>query len=114
MENTIKERVKEVRLAAGISQAKFAKQIAVSPSFISEVEGGTRKINERAIRLIINEYNVNEEWLRNGQGSMFSDDGSVFVSEAMSIFKSLDKHFQEGALKMLSDLAAINAINRGA
>lgn len=109
----IKDRVKAVRTAVGITQGKFAERIAVAASYISEVESGVREINERAIRLIIAEFNVNEDWLRNGKGAMFNDDMSAVVSEAMGLFKSLDKQFQEGALKILTNLVAMNAEKKG-
>ena len=98
----IKDRIKELRTTLGLTQAKFAERVALVASFISEIEGGVREINERAIRLIIAEYNVNESWLRHGQGSMFSEDMSAKVSEALGMFKSLDSNFQDGALKMLA------------
>jgi transcriptional regulator with XRE-family HTH domain len=104
----IKDRIKEVRTAIGISQVKFAERIAVAASLISEIEGGVREPNERAIRLIIAEYNVNETWLRTGQGSMFNEDMSASVSEAVGMFKSLDQHFQDGALKILAVLTEMN------
>ena len=98
----------------GLTQAKFAERVAIVASFISEIEGGVREINERAIRLIIAEYNVNENWLRHGQGSMFNEDMSAKVSEAMGLFKSLDEHFQDGALKMLETLSEINSATKTA
>jgi len=104
----IKDRIKELRTELGLTQAKFAERVAIVASFISEIEGGVREINERAIRLIIAEYNVNENWLRHGQGSMFNEDMSAKVSEAMGLFKSLDEHFQDGALKILGTLSEIN------
>jgi len=108
----IKDRVKELRLALGITQAKFAERIAIVASFISEIEGGVRDINERAIRLIIAEYNVREDWLRHGQGSMFNEDVSAIVSEAMGVFKSLDSAHQKAALKMLVTMAELNYENK--
>lgn len=105
----IKDRVKEVRIAIGLSQVKFAKRIAVAASFISEIEGGVREINERAIRLIIAEFNVNEIWLRTGQGVVFQEDVSAKVSEAMTMFKTLDSDFQDGALKILEILIEMNS-----
>jgi len=85
----IKDRIKEVRTAIGISQVKFARRIAVAASFISEIEGGVREPNERAIRLIIAEYSVSEKWLRTGEGSMFDEDLSAVVSEALGCSKPL-------------------------
>ena len=110
----IKDRIKELRIELGLTQAKFAERVAIVASFISEIEGGVREINERAIRLIIAEYNVNENWLRHGQGSMFNEDMSAKVSEAMGLFKSLDGHFQDGALKMLETLSEINSATKTA
>ena len=110
----IKDRIKELRTELGLTQAKFAERVAIVASFISEIEGGVREINERAIRLIIAEYNVNENWLRHGQGSMFNEDMSAKVSEAMGIFKSLDEHFQDGALKMLETLSEVNIATKKA
>ena len=104
----IKDRIKQVRNVLGITQSKFANRIAVSSSYISEVENGVKEINERAIRLIVAEYNVNEDWLRNGNEPMFNEDLSAILSEVMGIFKSLDKPFQDGALKMLATWAEVN------
>lgn len=108
----IKDRIKELRTALGITQAKFAERIAVVASFISEIESGTRDINERAIRLILAEFSVNEAWLRHGQGAMFQKDMSAKTSEAMAIFNSLDEQFQDGALIMLTALAEINVTSK--
>ena len=104
----IKDRLKELRNALGITQVKFAERIAISTSYISEVEGGIKEINERVLRLIIAEFNANGNWMRTGEGSMFNEDVSAFVSEAMGMFKSLDKSFQEGALKILAILNEMN------
>jgi len=104
----IGQRIKEVRKAVGITQVKFANRIAVVPSYISEVENGVRQANERAIRLIIGEFNVSDTWLRTGRGPMFNEDISAVLSEAMGILKSLDEHAQKGALKMLAALAEVS------
>jgi len=110
----LKGRIKEVRLAVGIPQIKFAERIAISTSYISEIENGIKEPNERVLRLIISEYNINENWLRHGQGTMFNEDMSAKVSEAMGLFKSLDGHFQDGALKMLETLSEINSATKTA
>lgn len=104
----IKDRIKQIRTAVGITQVKFAKRIAVVASYISEVESGVREINERGIRLICAEFNVNEKWLRTGQGVMFNEDLSAIESEVLGIFKSLEKPFQDVAFKMLIALSESN------
>jgi len=106
----IKDRIKEVRTTIGITQGKFAKRIAISTSYISEIEKGIKEVNERVIRLIAAEFNVVEHWLRTGHGTMFNENVSANVSDAMGLFKSLDHRFQDGALKILTVLAEMNEV----
>jgi len=104
----IKDRIREVRNAVGITQVKFAERIAISTSYISELENGLKEANERVIRLVSAEFNVNEHWLRTGQGNMFNEDVSANVSEAIGMLKSLDQRFQSGALQILTILTEMN------
>lgn len=65
------ERVKELRAALGLSAEKFGAKIGVTRSAISKMELGVCKVSEQSIISICREFNVNEEWLRNGTGEMF-------------------------------------------
>lgn len=67
------ERVKELRTALGLSAEKFGGKIGVTRSAISKMELGVCNISEQSIISICREFNVNEEWLRNGTGEMFND-----------------------------------------
>ena len=71
MEKTTNERIKELRLALGMSGEKFGSRIGVSRSAVSKIEKGIVKATEQMILAICREFNVNEEWLRNGTGEMF-------------------------------------------
>ena len=71
MENTINERVKELRLALDMSGEKFGSRIGVSRSAVSKIEKGIVNVTEQMILSICREFNVNEEWLRNGTGEMY-------------------------------------------
>ena len=66
------ERVKELRTALGLSAEKFGGKIGVTRSAISKMELGVCNISEQSIISICREFNVNEEWLRNGTGEMFN------------------------------------------
>lgn len=66
------ERVKELRTALGLSAEKFGCKIGVTRSAISKMELGVCNISEQSIISICREFNVNEEWLRNGTGEMFN------------------------------------------
>lgn len=57
---SIHERIREIRQALGLSQAKFAKDISISSGYVAGLELGNRKVNDRLIKLICAQYNVNE------------------------------------------------------
>lgn len=108
MDMGIGERIKAVRTALGVTQGKFAERLAAAASYISEIENAVREPNERLVRLVIAEFGVSEEWLRNGHGEMFTEVTNATVSEAVARFKSLDRTLQSSALKMLAIFNEIN------
>lgn len=105
----IKDRIKESRTTIGITQSKFAEKISIDTSLISGIESGVRDVNEHIIRQIVKEYNINEDWLRTGIGTMFNDDVGSVVSKAINMFISLDSELQNAVLKILT---ALNEANR--
>ena len=67
-------RIREVRNAKGLTQTEFGKRIGFSRPMVANLEGeGRTEIKDHVIHLICKEYNVNEEWLRTGEGEMFSE-----------------------------------------
>lgn len=64
-------RIEELISTLKISKTKFASQINVSSAFISQVCSGVRTPSDRTISDICREFNVNEAWLRTGEGEMF-------------------------------------------
>ena len=101
----IKERLREIRLATGLSQTKFAARVAVSHSYIADMEKGKKPINERIIRLIAAEFSVNLDWFRTGKGEMFDEQYDIQVSEAVNIVKTLDAENRELAVELLRGMA---------
>ena len=65
------ERIKSLRKYLNMTQDDFSKQIGLSRNYIAQVEIGTKTPSERTISDICREFDVNEEWLRNGTGEMF-------------------------------------------
>ena len=66
------ERIRKLRRTLDLTQAVFAEKIGMKQNSIALVEGGKRNISDYAIRVICREFNVNEEWLRTGNGEMFN------------------------------------------
>ncbi len=65
------ERLKEIRKTLSLSQESFAKKLGITGAGISKIESGDRNLTEQMILAICREFNVSEEWLRNGTGEMF-------------------------------------------
>ena len=69
----VNERVKSLRAALHLSQEAFGKRLGVTGTAVSRMESGDRDVTEQMKLAIIREFNVQEEWLRNGTGEMFNE-----------------------------------------
>ena len=67
---TVGERIKQVRMTSGLSQAKFGQRIKIAGQSVSLLEIGKNNASDQTISLICKEFNVNETWLRTGEGEM--------------------------------------------
>lgn len=66
-----RERIKYYReTIAGLSQSKFAQSLEISKSNLANIEVGRVNLTDRVINNICDTYNINEEWLRTGEGPM--------------------------------------------
>lgn len=79
------ERIKELRKALGLNQADFGNRIGLKQGSIAGYEIGARTPLDAVITSICREFNVNETWLRTGEGDMFNEDdtGVDLVTRAM-------------------------------
>ena len=66
-------RIKEIRNFLGLTQKEFSESIKMSRSNLAGIENGSVNLNKRNIELICEVYNVNENWLKTGEGEMFID-----------------------------------------
>ena len=67
----MKERILEVRKRFKLNQEIFGERIGLSTASVSAIEKGNRDVTDRTIRLICIEFNIDENWLRTGEGDMF-------------------------------------------
>lgn len=68
---TRNERVRILRKTLGLTMEKFGNTLGVTRVAISNIERGNRNLTEQMIKSICREYDVNENWLRDGDGEMF-------------------------------------------
>ena len=67
----MKDRIKALRERLEKSQDEFGKDIGLTRNYISLIENGQRNLSDQSIKVLCSLYNVNEEWLRTGNGEMF-------------------------------------------
>lgn len=67
----LSERIVELIKALGIKKTIFARTLNVSQAFVSQLCSGERVPSDRTIADICREFDVSEEWLRNGTDPMF-------------------------------------------
>lgn len=65
------ERLKRLRKTLDLTQLKFAERLGVKRNTVGQWECGINALTDQVIVSICKEFNVNEEWLRNGTGDMF-------------------------------------------
>ena len=65
------ERVKEIRKYLNLTLEKFGEKLGVGKTAISKIEKNERSLTDQMAKSICREFNVNEHWLRTGEGEMF-------------------------------------------
>lgn len=66
------KRIKELRKALNLTQNELGSRIGMTPNTITNYETGRRVPSNQVIFSICREFNVNENWLRTGNGDMFN------------------------------------------
>lgn len=99
------ERMKELRKAMGKSQEEFGKILGITKSGVSDIESGRRNVTEQHIIMLRNE-NVNEDWLRTGNGEMFiSETKDEQISKMLAdVLKCEDSDFKKRLIVALSKM----------
>ena len=101
------ERIKYLRKEIlKITQEDFASRINLSRNFIAQIEIGTKTPSDRSIADICREFNINEEWLRTGQGEMKKEltRNQEIQSFANDVMENVDESFKKRFMLALSKL----------
>jgi len=68
----IGERIKKLRKGLDLTQQEFSERIGIKRNTIAKYETGRGEPIDAVISLMCREFNVNETWLRAGEGEMFN------------------------------------------
>lgn len=111
----MKDRIKQIRTNSGLNQSDFGKKISISRSAVWKIENGENTPSEQTINIICREFNVNEDWLRNGTGDMYklipnklelylgeiSSGDDDFIKDLIEAYMELDQTSKD-ALKQIA------------
>ncbi|MFL1471463.1 helix-turn-helix transcriptional regulator [Paraclostridium bifermentans] len=82
-------RIKEVRNSTGLTQEEFGDVLGVTRNVIANIEGGRYEPQPIFIKLLIKEFNINEEWLKTGFGEMTNSALTVQDQKLADIFSEI-------------------------
>ena len=102
----MKDRIQAIISAKQIKKVEFARRLNLSQPFVSELCSGKGQPSERTILDICREFDVNETWLRTGEGEMLitltrSQEISDFIGR---VLKGEDDTFKRRLVAMLARL----------
>ena len=80
------ERIKELRKALGLTLERFGEALGVGKTAINKIESGQNNVTDQMFKSICREFDVNEEWLRTGEGEMFKE---LSRSEKIAVFLNI-------------------------
>ena len=95
-------RLKEIRKLLDLTQVEMASSLNIKQPTYSMIEKGQRALTDRTIKTLCYVHNINENWLRTGNGSIFSE--SDTEREFCKVFSELNSKYQEYILEIMNAL----------
>jgi len=116
----LKDRIRKLRKNLDLTQQEFADRLGTKRNTIANYEIGRNEPSNSVFTLICREFNVNEEWLRTGEGEMFnvlleedeyfaaateiSNDNDTFAMNAIIEYWKLDRASKDAIRNYLTKL----------
>ena len=115
----MKNRILKIRKDSKLNQEDFGLGLNLTKNYISLIETGNRIPSDRTISDICREFNVNEDWLKNGTGDMYKEkDGSFsellveledsdddFIKSLITVYMGLDEDSKSALRKIAKGMA---------
>lgn len=116
------ERIKEIRKYLDLTMEKFGERLGVGKTAISKLENNERNLTDQMAVSICREFDVNETWLRTGEGEMFiqrtrnqqitdflgdliKEEDGTFKKRLIEAMSKLDKKDWEDLERLVNKLA---------
>ncbi len=99
----IGERVKQARLARGLSQADLAEMLNLSDAYVSKIELGKNAMTVTVLVKLSDALNVSCDWLLRNQTREAQE---ITIAELEEVFKDCDPTELNALLKLLQQMKA--------
>lgn len=105
MDKSVGNRISELIKLLNLKNVQFAQALNIDPSFVSQLISGKRNASDRTILDICRIYDVNEQWLRSGEGDIFiektrEEEIGAFIGDVISG----DDEFKKAFISTLAEL----------
>ena len=100
------ERLKNLRKALDLTQQEFADRIGSKGNTVAKYETEANTPSAAVVSLICREFNVNEDWLRDGIGDMFlpADRNADIAKLTKQLLNEESDSFKNRFVSMLANL----------
>ena len=102
MEETVNQRIKQLRKELKLTQNEFSKIINISSGQLACIETEKRIVNNRTMKLVCDSFDVSIEWLRTGKGSVFSENKDGRYTKLVALYDALKPKYQEFILASIN------------
>ncbi|NSW90252.1 MAG: helix-turn-helix domain-containing protein [Firmicutes bacterium] len=91
----IADRIKLIRKEAKLTQKQFGERIGVSDAHISKIESNKDNPSDSLIKVICMEFDINEQWLRDGIGNMKDASSRITEKAANNLVSTFEQFSHE-------------------
>lgn len=108
----MKERLKQLRKTLGITQQEFADKIGIKRNSYANYETGRNTPIDAIILSICREFDVNEQWLRTGEGEPFrerplSEEVGYYVEDLLD-YEGHGNPFYDAIIEMMKEYTELD------
>ena len=108
----MKDRIKKIRKELDLTQQKFADRLGVKRNTVAQWETGVNSLTDVVITSICREFNVNEQWLRTGEGEPFrerplSEEVGYYVEDLLD-YEGHGNPFYDAIIEMMKEYTELD------
>jgi transcriptional regulator with XRE-family HTH domain len=105
----VNERIKQVRKQLGLSQQEISKKLGTPQQTVANIELGKVPVSNEKISNYCFRLGVSEEWLRTGEGRMFTEPTpeerkELDIKEVVEIYNSLSDRLKKLCDKIVMEI----------